>query len=111
MSAEERVEDARNGTSEPVDPAAEDAYWREKWSSRPYAEGDDDFSFDDYSPAFRAGYTGFAEFSAPGTRFEDVEERLARNYEEDRGDSRMEWQQARVAARDAWDRVSSRQKR
>src|SRR4051812_49012093 len=38
---------AGKGVAELVDPTAEDAYWRENYSSRPYV--DNAYSYDDYS--------------------------------------------------------------
>jgi hypothetical protein len=36
--------------------------------------------------------------------FEEVETDLQRDYEKSRGDSTLSWKQARLAARDAWNR-------
>ena len=39
-----------------INPTAEDAYWRSVFRDQPYYRAD--LSYDDYSPAYRVGYTG-----------------------------------------------------
>ena len=48
---------AGKGVAEMIDPTAEDAYWQENHRSQPYAGGTE---YSDYSPAYRAGYQGYA---------------------------------------------------
>ncbi|MBL0420252.1 hypothetical protein JI739_07840 [Ramlibacter sp. AW1] len=86
-----------------VDPAAEDTYWRENYSTRPYARKDLDY--DHYSPAYRTGVEGYSRY--PGRSFDEVEPELRNNWGSTRGRSSLEWEHARPAARDAWDRVSN----
>jgi hypothetical protein len=43
----------------------------------------------------------------PDRRFEDVEPEIERDWGRARGNSSLEWEHARPAARDAWDRVSN----
>ena len=40
------------------------------------------------------------------TRFEDAEADLKAKREHMKGESRLSWEEAKLAARDAWDRVS-----
>ena len=42
----------------------------------------------------------------PGRKFEDVEGDLSRGWNAARGKSALEWERARSATRDAWNRVS-----
>jgi hypothetical protein len=86
-----------------ADPATEDSYWRENHASRPYARKD--VGFDHYQPAYRAGVESFN--SNPDRSFDDVEPELGRDWNRARGNSSLEWEHARPAARDAWDRVSN----
>src|SRR3954470_2056865 len=45
---------AGKAVAEAVNPTEEDAYWRDNFSSRPYASGS---TYDDFAPAYRYGYT------------------------------------------------------
>lgn len=92
---------AGKGVAEHFDPTAEDAYWRETYSSEPYYESG--LTYDDYSPAYKVGYQGRADY---GNRtWEDAEMDLQSNYQKTRGNSRLEWDDAKSASRAAWDRV------
>src|SRR5690606_23614384 len=42
---------AGKGAAEAVNPTAEDAYWRENYSTQPWAERN--YTYEDYQPAFR----------------------------------------------------------
>lgn len=90
---------AGKGVAEAIDPTAEDAYWRENYSSRDYVSPDR--SYDDYGPAY--GY-GVSQYQRDRS-FEDVEPELADNWMGSRGTSSLGWGEASHAARDAWDRV------
>lgn len=84
-----------------ADPVLEDKYWKENHASRPYARKD--IGFDHYQPAYRAGVESYN--SNPERSFDDVEPELGRNWGRARGSSSLEWENARPAARDAWQRV------
>jgi hypothetical protein len=86
-----------------ADPVIEDSYWRENHATRPYARKDVDF--DHYQPAYRAGVESFNR--NPGRSFDDIEPELSRDWSRARGNSSLEWEHARPAARDAWERVSN----
>ena len=87
--------------AETVDPTAEDAYWRDNHSARPYAEKD--LPYDAYRPAYRTGYEGYARY--PRKEYHEVESDLQRDYEKSKGDSPLTWERAKQATRDAWHRV------
>jgi len=89
--------------AEDVNPSVEEKYWRDTYSKRPYARGS---SYDQYGPAYRYGWESYAQHN--GSRFEDVETDLARDWANARGTSRLEWGNAKHATRDAWDRVAHR---
>ena len=93
---------AGKGVAEIVDPTAEDAYWREHFSDRPYVTSD--ATYDDYGPAYRYGVDAYGRYS--GRAFDDVEDDLSRGWERTRGTSRLQWDRAKLAARDSWERVS-----
>ncbi|HEX2547914.1 MAG TPA: hypothetical protein VHL79_23725 [Ramlibacter sp.] len=83
-----------------INPTAEDAYWREAFRREPYFRAD--LSYDDYSPAYRVGYT------APVRRrgeWEELEQDLEKDFQQVRGRSRLRWDEARAAVRAAWRRA------
>lgn len=87
-----------------LDAPAEDAYWREHYLERPYT--DDTLGFDQYRPAYRYGWEARARHA--GRRWDEVERDLEREWRSQRGVSRLGWADARLAARDAWQRVEHR---
>lgn len=87
-----------------VNPTLEEAYWEANYSTRPYVAAGHDFS--SYRAAYRTGIDGYAA-STPGTAFESLEPSLRNNWNIARGDSKLEWQEARHAARDAFSRLST----
>ena len=92
---------AGKGIADAVDPVAEDAYWRDNYSSRPYASGSD---YAEYGPAYGYGVDAYKRY--PGRTFDDVEAELSRDWNSRRGTSRLEWERAKHATRDAWQRLS-----
>jgi hypothetical protein len=92
---------AGKGLADVVDPVAEDAYWRDNYSSRPYASA---ASYDEYRPAFGYGVDAYARY--PDRTFDEIEPQLGRDWNSRRGSSRLEWDHAKHATRDAWQRVS-----
>ncbi len=81
-------------------PEEEDRYWRDNYGSRPYAKSGR--SYDDYKPGFLAGYRGFHGRSGDASEFDDVEDDIRSDYESN--PSNLPWDDARPAARDAWER-------
>jgi hypothetical protein len=90
--------------SEGVNGSEEDSYWRENYITRPYA--DDTLSYDYYRPAYRYGWESRARNE--GRRWDELERELERGWRENRGTSRLGWGDAKLAARDAWQRVDRR---
>jgi len=91
--------------AEAIDPTEEQAYWRENYASRDYVHPAR--SFDDYAPAYDYGVRRFEA----GRDFDDAEPDLAGDWDNVRGKSDLEWNDARPAARDAWERIGTRQRR
>jgi hypothetical protein len=93
---------AGKGVAERIDPTAEEAYWREAYPTRSYA--DDAIAFDEFAPAYGLGYSAYSRY--PGRTFDEVQDDLRRDWATSRGSSRLEWDRAQHATRDAWQRVS-----
>lgn len=98
---------AGKGVAEGINPTEEDAYWRENYSKRPYVQSGADFN--EYQPAYRYGYSAYSKY--PGKSFEDVENDLSSEWDQTRGQSKLSWEHAKQASRDAWQRVSEREAR
>jgi len=88
--------------AEEVDPTAELAYWRENYATRDYVHPAR--RFEDYAPAYDYGVRRY-QADRP---FDDLEPDLAGDWDKARGNSDLEWNDARPAARDAWDRLAAR---
>ena len=91
---------AGKGAAEAVNPTAEDAHWRDSYVKEPYYS--DAYSYDDYAPAYRAGYQsvidGRSDWSATRT---DLQNR----WDADRQSSRLNWMEAEPAAKAAGERA------
>lgn len=85
-----------------IDPAAEETYWRDNFTARPYVNTGS--TYDDYGPAYRFGVDSYSKY--PDRRFDEVESDLGRDWNSARGKSSLEWEHAKHASRDAWQRVS-----
>lgn len=96
---------AGKGIAESVDPTAEDAYWRENHASQEYASADR--PYDDYAPAYRYGVSQYRD----DLPFETAEPDLAEGWIAARGNSSLAWGEASHAARNAWDRLDTRNAR
>lgn len=88
------------GTQRNIDAAAEEVYWRDHYASEPYYNPG--YNFEDYLPAYRVGWE--ARRKSPVSRFEDLERELEAEFHWNRGQSRLLWEQARHAARAAFQR-------
>lgn len=98
---------AGKGIGKAVDPAAEETYWRDNYAGRSYVERDR--SYDDYGPAYGYGVDAFTRY--PDRSYDDVEADLGRGWESARGRSSLDWDRAKHATRDAWQRLSDRVER
>jgi len=92
---------AGKGVAEAIDPTAEEAYWRENYASRSYVQKNQ--SFEDYGPAYRYGVDSYGRNE--GRTFEQAEPDLKREWERNKGTSRLTWDNARLASRDSWQRL------
>ena len=93
---------AGNTIAESIDPAAEEAYWRENYSSRPYDTRG--ATFNEYRPAYSYGVDAHRRYE--GQSFEQAEPELMRDWDRVKGMSSLTWENAKHAVRDSWQRVS-----
>ncbi len=94
---------AGKGVAEGVNPTVEDAYWRNNYSKRPYAANR---SYDDLAPAYQYGYNSAG--THVGRKFDEVENDLQHGWEQAKGKSKLAWSDAKLATKDAWNRVTDR---
>jgi hypothetical protein len=87
--------------AESINPTVEENYWRENFDRQPYYRSGT--SYNDYSPAYQLGIEAPSRY---GDRpFEAVESDLETDYNALRGQSPLEWSDARLATRAAWEKV------
>ncbi len=86
-----------------IDRVGEETHWRMNYRSRPYVSRD--ASYDDYGPAYRYGVSSFDRNSE--LSFDLQEPDLSRGWNASRGDSKLAWDHAKLATRDAWERLKS----
>lgn len=94
---------AGKAAAEFINPTVETQYWREAYSSRPYA--DSAYGYDHFAPAYRFGWESYQRRGTSGQTFENIEGELRQGWEHAKGTSRLTWDKAKSASRDAWDRA------
>ncbi|WP_336916723.1 glycine zipper domain-containing protein [Acinetobacter modestus] len=100
---------AGSAVGEAIDPTVEDAYWRENYLQQPYYNEAKakypDLNFDrDYQGAYRLGYEKQYGYD-PDVAFDEVEPELRLYWDQEgKADSRLSWDEAKEASRDAWNR-------
>lgn len=90
-----------------VDVSEQDRFWRQEYGARPYVP--DGASYDDYGPAYRHGSRAALDPARPPD-WPSAQDRLARGWEAARENSRLDWNEAEPAVRDAWERVRATQR-
>lgn len=98
---------AGKAAAEVIDPTVEDAYWEKNFHSRPYATST--LEYKNYRPAYQYGWDNAIRHE--GKPYAEFESDLARDWKDHRADSTLDWNSAKLAVRDAWDRVTKRQPR
>ena len=93
---------AGRGVAETINPAQEDEYWCDTYKTRSYV--DPDMTYADYGPAYRYGVESYGRHH--GRDFDAVEPELGRGWEGAKGNSRLTWERAQHATKDAWRRLS-----
>jgi len=98
---EKRDPDWGNSSARTVDHDLEDAYWREAHAKEPYYNPE--HSYGDYAPAFRMGWVSCARYD--GGNFERYEPAFRNDWDSIKGDSRLDWDEARHAVKAGWRRI------
>jgi outer membrane lipoprotein SlyB len=93
---------AGEGVAEAINPSVEDEYWRRNYAARPYVSSG--ARYDTYQSAYEMGWLAYEKNR--GRPFEEVEDQLRSEWL--RRSSSLAWDDAREAARDAWQRVERR---
>ena len=86
---------AGKAAAEAVDPTAEEAYWRENYQSRPYA--DKNLGYESYGPAYQYGWESKGRY--PNRKYSEVESQLAAGWGKTKGAAKLGWDKARHATR------------
>jgi len=92
-----------NEVAKSIDPKAEESYWEQHHRERPYVEKD--ASWDHYRPAYRYGVSAATKSTTENESFDEMESRLRKGWGHAHGKSKLTWDQARPAVRDAYDRT------
>lgn len=92
---------AGKAVAETIDPTVEDAYWRDNHRNRPYYETG--LEYDHYRPAYQYGWESRGRYR--DKTFDQVEPELERGWGKAKSNSKLDWEKAKPATRDAWDRV------
>jgi len=95
---------AGSAVAEKIDPTVEHGYWRSVFETRPYFKAG--AKYDQYAAAYQYGWETRIHHT-DGT-FEDHEPKLAREWNSLYGSAGLDWQEARPAAKDSWQRASGR---
>ena len=94
---------AGKAVAEQIDPTVEARYWESTYKDREYTDSSLEYSH--YDPAYRYGWESRGRHDE--VDFTKVEGDLERQWADHRGRSQLEWEAARPAAKDAWDRVGN----
>lgn len=96
---------AGKGLAESTTPTDEAQYWLSEHDKQPWAKGR---PYEVFVDAYKVGYQGWGR-SRTSRNFANNEARLRREYEEKTGPESLPWEEARVAAEAAWNRLAHRE--
>lgn len=92
---------AGKGAAERLDPTGEAEYWQGEYTKRPYYNSA--YTYDDYGPAYSYGDSVRAQYA--GRQWDDsLEADIRQGWEAAKDKSRLTWENAKDAVRDAFDR-------
>ncbi|MFA3397423.1 hypothetical protein KWE68_03165 [Acinetobacter baumannii] len=83
----------------------EDNYWRENYKKMPYYTENKNLEYDrDYRAAYRLGYENRVHNNAE-INFSEVESKLKAKWEQVKGSSRLQWEEAKFAVEDGLKKI------
>ncbi|MBL5018518.1 hypothetical protein I0P09_12440 [Acinetobacter baumannii] len=83
----------------------QDNYWRENYKKMPYYSEDKNLEYDrDYRAAYRLGYENRVHNNAE-INFSEVESKLKAKWEQVKGSSRLQWEEAKFAVEDGLKKI------
>ncbi|EXD52666.1 hypothetical protein [Acinetobacter baumannii] len=83
----------------------EDNYWRENYKKMPYYTENKKLEYDrDYRAAYRLGYENRVDNNAE-INFSEVESKLKTKWEQVKGSSRLQWEEAKFAVEDGLKKI------
>ncbi|MDC4335647.1 hypothetical protein NRA71_12915 [Acinetobacter baumannii] len=83
----------------------EDNYWRENYKKMPYYTENENLEYDrDYRAAYRLGYENRVHNNAE-INFSEVESKLKTKWEQVKGSSRLQWEEAKFAVEDGLKKI------
>jgi len=85
-----------------INQEAESKYWREAHSTRKYVKNGQ--GFEEYEPAYRMGWECASKAGSEKT-FDMAEPKMKSQWESSKDESGLTWDNAKMAVRDAWERV------
>ena len=94
---------AGKAVAEKIDPTVEHGFWRENYATRSYV--DKNAPYEEYGPAYEYGWQSQSRHQ--GKTFDEAESSLQGEWAKVRGKSHLEWDRAKEAVRDSWERVRS----
>jgi len=89
------------GVAESIHPKLEHDYWRAHYSDRSYVQPG--ATYETYGPAYQFGWESWLRY--PERDFDEIEPELRQEWETTGGDRDLNWDHAKEAVRDAWNRV------
>lgn len=97
---------AGKSIAENVNPTEESEYWRAQYSMRPYYHSA--YTYPDYEPAYRLGWESYVAGEPWQDHESDWRLRWEQRWENEGGTPRLSWDEARLAARDAYERLETK---
>ena len=100
---------AGKGVAEAVDPTEEDAYWRDEHKNKRRDYYRDDRDYDNhYKPAHQYGWESYSKSKhehGDAKSFDEMSPRMQQEWNENRGENDLTWDEAHPAARDSYNRA------
>lgn len=87
-----------------VNPKDEDLFWRSHYVERHYVKDGQNYTI--YQPAFMYGVESYSK--NPDRDFDELESTLSEDWYKTRGNSPLDWEDAKLATRDAYERLQNR---